>query len=428
MRAGIIAGSATAVAAVLLSLPLHAPSDTLFNSASAAAGAVAAGVIAGLLWGALPAGPLRLPRFAAAEAALFAVTAVALVASETQLERMVEFGLPLAIVLVGEGDERSGTLSLPAPAAAAASARTPTPAPSPASPAAAAASPSPSPSPAATAAAPITLAVNSHVVVAGVTFVVGEGSEVTFTVNEQLSRLPLPNDAVVRTDALSGSIHLDGRPSVVEIDLRQLESDQSRRDQYIHNRMFRSDPIATLTFDELPALPQSYTPGELFEGEISGRLLILGAEYPLTFTVEARIDPDALLVLGRTTFTWDQIADRACPAMPLGGGLGPCVALVRGRACATRPLTTVRMRRLPRCLATRGRGDLEGRARSLRPHVCHPPLPGAQCPELRLRPPTASATPAWRAAGPSRAACSARGAPSGRRLPASTVGGQPAHL
>ena len=69
MRAGIIAGSATAVAAVLLSLPLHAPSDTLFNSASVAAGAVAAGVIAGLLWGALPAGPLRLPRFAAAEAA-----------------------------------------------------------------------------------------------------------------------------------------------------------------------------------------------------------------------------------------------------------------------------------------------------------------------------------------------------------------------
>ena len=68
----------------------------------------------------------------------------------------------------------------------------------------------------------------------------------------------------------------------------------ARRDQYIHNRMFRSDPIATLTFDELPALPQSCTPGELFEGEIIGRILILGAEHPLTFTVEARIDPDAL--------------------------------------------------------------------------------------------------------------------------------------
>ena len=306
MRAGIIAGSATAVVAVLLSLPLHAPSDTLFNSASVAAGAVAAGVIAGLLWGALPAGPLRLPRFAAAEAALFAVTAVALVAGETQLERMVEFGLPLAtlifavtglltpaldrmplparwpapaalvvaialgIVLVGEGEPNGAARSrCPRLRPAAASARTPTPAPSPASPAAAAASPSPSPSPAATAssaAAPITLAVNSHDDVAGVTFVVGEGSEVTFTVNEQLSRLPLPNDAVVRTDALSGSIHLDGRPSVVEIDLRQLESDQSRRDQYIHNRMFRSDPIATLTFDELPALPQSYNAGRALRG------------------------------------------------------------------------------------------------------------------------------------------------------------------
>ena len=47
----------------------------------------------------------------------------------------------------------------------------------------------------------------------GVTYVVGEGSEATFTVEEKLSSLPLPNDAVVRTTALSGEVHFDGRPS-----------------------------------------------------------------------------------------------------------------------------------------------------------------------------------------------------------------------
>jgi hypothetical protein len=360
MRAGIIAGSVAAVAAVALSLPLHAPSDTLFNSVSVAAGALVVGVLAGALRGPLPAGPSHPRQFALAWLGIFAVVALALVAGETQLERMVEFGLPLAalifavvglltpaleraplpdrwpapaalvvagalgVALVGQGDGQSGTLSLPAPALASTQARTATPTPSPtatppptATPVpAAAASPSPSPSPSPTptpmptpapTAVPVTLTVGSAEDVAGVTFVVGEGSEATFTVNEKLSRLPLPNDAVIRTDALSGSIHLDGRPSAIELDLLQLSSDQSRRDRYIRDRMFAREPIATLTFDQLPALPESYTTGDVFEGELTGRLLILGVEHPLTFTVEARLDADALFVLGRTTFTWDEI-------------------------------------------------------------------------------------------------------------------------
>lgn len=340
MRAGIIAGSVAAIAAVLLSLPLYSPSDTLFNSASVAAGSLVAGVVAGLLWNALPAGPRRLRRFVSAWAVLFALTVVALFAGETQIDRMLEFGLPLAalvfavsgvltpaldrplprrwhapasavpviapllalalgVALVGQGDGESGTLSLPAPAGVAtAGSGTATTAGS--GTAAAAGSE-------AAAAAGTTIEVGSPDDVAGVSFIVGEGSEVTFTVNEKLSRLPLPNDAVVRTDALSGTLHLDGRSSTVEIDLLQLESDQSRRDSYIRTRMFPDYPIATITFDALPELPESYVMGEIFEGEVSGRLLILGVEHLLTFTVEARIDPDALLILGRTTFTWDEI-------------------------------------------------------------------------------------------------------------------------
>ena len=64
----------------------------------------------------------------------------------------------------------------------------------------------------------------------GVTFVIGEGSEATFTVGEQLVRLPLPSGAVMRMTALSGEVHLDGRPSVSTLDLHRLTSDQSLRD------------------------------------------------------------------------------------------------------------------------------------------------------------------------------------------------------
>ena len=50
MLSGITAGSVAAIIAVLVSLPLRSPSDTLLNSASVALAALLAGVVAGLLW------------------------------------------------------------------------------------------------------------------------------------------------------------------------------------------------------------------------------------------------------------------------------------------------------------------------------------------------------------------------------------------
>ena len=72
----------------------------------------------------------------------------------------------------------------------------------------------------------------------GVTFVVSEGSEATFTVTEKLASLSLPNDAVMRTASLSGEVRLDGEASVFEIDLHSLSSDQANRDRYVQTRMF----------------------------------------------------------------------------------------------------------------------------------------------------------------------------------------------
>ena len=64
-------------------------------------------------------------------------------------------------------------------------------------------------------------------------FIVGDGSAATFTVNEKLAWLDLPNDAVMRTESLSGMVYLDGRPSAVDIDLHSLTSDSDRRDRYV---------------------------------------------------------------------------------------------------------------------------------------------------------------------------------------------------
>lgn len=138
----------------------------------------------------------------------------------------------------------------------------------------------------------------------GITFLVGEGSEATFTVEEKLSSLPLPNDAVVRTDALSGEVHLDGRPSVIDINLHQLESDQSRRDAYIRGSMFPNDPIATFTLEDARPLPQGFTAGETVTARVTGQLDIRGVQVPVTFDIEARDDGDVIFILGRTSFVW----------------------------------------------------------------------------------------------------------------------------
>ena len=68
------------------------------------------------------------------------------------------------------------------------------------------------------------------------TFLIGEGSVVTFTVQEELTSAPIRFDAVITGAGLSGAAHLDGQPSIVNLDLHSLTSDQTYRDRYIRAR------------------------------------------------------------------------------------------------------------------------------------------------------------------------------------------------
>ncbi|MCH7738479.1 MAG: YceI family protein [Chloroflexi bacterium] len=173
----------------------------------------------------------------------------------------------IGIALVGQGDSKSGDLSLPEGA--------------------------------------VTLT-GVHVL----QYEVGEGSEITFTVREKLSRLPLPSDAVVRTESLSGRLNFDGQPSEVTVDLLSLSSDQSFRDRYMRDRMFRDFPDAVFTVNDLTDLPPEFFSGEIFTGQVAGTLSVNGIDVPLTFDLEVRNDGDVLNVLGRTEFTWDQLRIR----------------------------------------------------------------------------------------------------------------------
>ena len=138
-------------------------------------------------------------------------------------------------------------------------------------------------------------------------FLVGEGSQITFTVEEELNRTPVRFDAVITGTGLAGYANLDGSPSVIVLDLHSLESDQSFRDRYIRQRMFPETPVATVTFERLPDLPPTFFEGEETEGTLEGSLQIGENVAPLTFDVAARHDGSVINVLGRTTFTWEQL-------------------------------------------------------------------------------------------------------------------------
>ena len=141
----------------------------------------------------------------------------------------------------------------------------------------------------------------------GVTFVVTDGSEATFTVEEQLVRLPLPNDAVMRTTTLSGEVRLDGGESSIQIDLHTLVSDQEFRDRYVRTRMFGSHQYATFTVPDVGSLPDGLDAGETVTTTVSGSLDIRGITVPMEFDIEARDDGSELFILGRTTFTWQEL-------------------------------------------------------------------------------------------------------------------------
>ena len=144
----------------------------------------------------------------------------------------------------------------------------------------------------------------------GVRFVVGEGSLAKFSVDEELATVTVPNyEAVLETSELSGEVRLDGGGSLVTVGLHRMTSDNEFRDRYVQRRMFPNQPTAEVAFGDLTPLPDGFTNGDAVTASVEGTLRINGLDVPLTFEVEARDDGDLVYVVGRSSFTWDDIQE-----------------------------------------------------------------------------------------------------------------------
>lgn len=135
-------------------------------------------------------------------------------------------------------------------------------------------------------------------------FEIVDGSQGLFKVDEVLRGV----DVVValETGDITGNIDLEAGTANLELDLHTLVSDQPRRDRYVRERLFPSQPIATVKFTDLGDIPDSFFgTGEELTVTLPAIVNVNGADAELEFEITARLDSHVdLVVLGIAEFTW----------------------------------------------------------------------------------------------------------------------------
>ncbi len=137
-----------------------------------------------------------------------------------------------------------------------------------------------------------------------VVFVINpEESEISYEVGEtfinQDNRFAV---AVGRTTQIDGEIIVDpvdpssSTLSQIKVDISQLTSDNSRRDNALRDRFLLSSqyPIATFTPTEISGLPENYKDGERIEFQVTGDLSVREVTSPVAFDVSVEIQGDTL--------------------------------------------------------------------------------------------------------------------------------------
>ena len=71
--------------------------------------------------------------------------------------------------------------------------------------------------------------------------------------------------------------------------------------------MFPNSPTATFTVEKIGEVPDMFYKGEKVIRQVNGTLDIRGTTVPLTFELEVRNDGNILNIVGRTTFSWEQL-------------------------------------------------------------------------------------------------------------------------
>ena len=150
-----------------------------------------------------------------------------------------------------------------------------------------------------------------------------DGNEARYRVREQLMHHDLPNDAVGKTTAITGSITIapsgavDTAASKITIDVTALKSDQERRDGYVAHRTLETARYPTVDFVPTgvtgATLPLSSAEQSF---DVTGNLTVHGVTRPTTWHVTAKSSGDDITGTGWTKFTFANV-QLAQPRVPI---------------------------------------------------------------------------------------------------------------
>jgi polyisoprenoid-binding protein YceI len=132
--------------------------------------------------------------------------------------------------------------------------------------------------------------------------IVPEQSEASYEVQEQFLSRDLPNQAIGKTNAVTGELQfsLAGKPSGkvtnITVDLSKLTSDENRRDNRIRQQWLESNkyPNAVFTSTDAQGLPGTYTEGQDVNFKLTGDMTIRDVTKPVTFDVTGKLVGDTI--------------------------------------------------------------------------------------------------------------------------------------
>jgi polyisoprenoid-binding protein YceI len=144
---------------------------------------------------------------------------------------------------------------------------------------------------------------------------IATGSQAGYRVREKLGFLPAKNDAIGRTSAITGAAGLtqSGRRVTVTaasftVDVRDLASDETMRDQHIRTLGLQSAtyPTATFKLSKPIVLPATALSGKAVSVSATGVFDIHGTSRTETVPLEMRLSDASVEAVGSLTFPWSE--------------------------------------------------------------------------------------------------------------------------
>lgn len=138
--------------------------------------------------------------------------------------------------------------------------------------------------------------------------IVSEESAARYISEEEITGIGA-NTAIGETQAIIGTILLDESDAPIacsrfDVDLRTLQSDEARRDNYLYTNTLETEtyPLATFVLSSVEGLEGGLVDGETVTIQLIGDLTLHGVTLPATWEAEVTLEGDTLTGTARSSF------------------------------------------------------------------------------------------------------------------------------